>query len=46
VHILSKVFVVLVALLSVALVPLVVTQSANQATYKAQAESASRNWCP
>jgi len=40
VHILSKVFVVLVALLSVALVPLVVTQSANQATYKAQAESA------
>ncbi|MDI9411806.1 MAG: hypothetical protein QM519_09780, partial [Bacteroidia bacterium] len=33
-------FVVLVALLSVALVPLVVTQSANQATYKAQAESA------
>ena len=39
-HILSKVFVVLVALLSVALVPLVVTQSANQATYKAQAESA------
>jgi predicted nucleic acid-binding Zn-ribbon protein len=40
VHILSKVFVVLVALLSVALMPLVVTQSANQAKYKAEAESA------
>lgn len=39
-HILSKVFVVLVALLSVALVPLVVSQSANQATYKQQAEDA------
>ncbi len=39
-HTITKVFVVLVALLSVALVPLVVSQSSNQTKFKADAEAA------